>query len=110
MVFLKGNESLTIAPFWHQGQEVFPKGCYHYELKESFNQMVKLKLIDLKCIHDTDKNIIFTKRKFLTIYERSTLRKKTEFCKNVKFDVYGSYFNVSLSWLQLDSNPEPLSS
>ena len=59
--------------------------------------MVKLKLTDLKCIHDTEKNIIFTKRKFVTIYECSTLHKKTEFCKNVKFDVYGSCFNVSLS-------------
>ena len=45
-------------------------------------------------------NIMFMKRKFVTIYVHSTLLK---FCKNVKFGLvalafhYGSCFNVSLS-------------
>ena len=54
-------------------------------------------------MHGTDRNIIFTNRKFVTIYVRSTLYQKTEFCKDVKFGSialalhYGSYFNTSLS-------------
>ena len=46
---------------------------------------------------------IFTGRKFVPIYVRSTLHEKTEFCQNVKFGSvalafhYGSSFNASLS-------------
>ena len=53
-------------------------------------------------MHGTERNI-FTNRKFLTIYVRSTLREITEFCKNVKYGSvalafqYGSCFNASLS-------------
>ena len=35
-------------------------------------------------MHGTERNI-FMNRKFVTIYGRSTLHEKTEFCKNIKF-------------------------
>ena len=45
------------------------------------------------------RNIIFTNRKFVTIYVHSTLQENRQFCKNVKFCSvhYGSCFNASLS-------------
>ena len=36
-------------------------------------------------MHGTERNIILTNRKFVTIYVRSTLHEKTQFRKNVKF-------------------------
>ena len=54
-------------------------------------------------MHGTEKNIILTHGKFVTIYLRSTLHDTTEFCKNTKFGTvalgfhYGSCFNASLS-------------
>ena len=50
-------------------------------------------------MHGTERNIIFTYRKFVTIYAGSNLHEKTEFCKNIKFGsvYYGSCFNVGLS-------------
>ena len=77
----------------------FPQSLCHHELNERTKQMVKLSYISLSCIHGTDRNIIFTSRKFVTIYVHSTLHEETEFYKEVKFgSVYhGSCFNATLS-------------
>ena len=47
--------------------------------------MAKLSFISLKCIHDTEENIIFTNRKCVTMYLRSTMQGKTEFFQERQF-------------------------
>ena len=55
----------------------FSKGCCHYELNKSIEQMVKSSFISLYCIHGIEINI-FMNRKFATIYKCSTLHEKRE--------------------------------
>ena len=47
--------------------------------------MAKLSFINLKCMHGTERIIIFTNRKFVAIYVHSTLQEKTEFLQERQF-------------------------
>ena len=99
LIFTKCNRVTDHYSICYRRSYVFPKVCCHHELNEKTKQMAKLSYISLSCIHGTERNIIFTSRKFVTIYVHSTLHEETEFYKEVKFgSVYhGSCFNATLS-------------
>ena len=73
--------SLTITPFWHRRPQIFPQVCYHHELNEITEQMTNLSFISLECIHGIEENIIFTNKKRVAMYVRSTLQENGVFAR-----------------------------
>ena len=78
LVFLKAKELLTSNQFGTEGRRFSPSFATTISSTKILKKnMEQLSFVSIVCI--VQRNIIFTNRKFVTIYM------KTEFCKNLKF-------------------------
>ena len=55
---------------------VFPKRCYHHELKASTKEKAKIRFISLESVKFTERNI-FTNKKFLALSVSTTSHENT---------------------------------